>query len=649
VPVISPDTVVDGRYKVMNKLGTGGMADVWCAEDLQLGRKVALKLLHPRFAEDQDFVERFRREASSAAGLQHPNVVSVYDRGEWEGTYYIAMEFLEGEPLKALIDREAPLDPDRAIELTIQILRAARFAHRRGIIHRDFKPHNVMVDHEGRAKVADFGIARSGASDMTETGSIMGTAHYLSPEQAQGHQVSAQSDLYSVGIILYELLTGRVPFEGDAAVTIALKQVSEDPVPPSHYSPMITPQLEAVVLRALAKEPSQRFADADDFIAALEAARAGLAAPVEGASTTAFVPVAEQPVYEYGAPAPPARRRWWPWALLAVAVAAAAIVAILLLTSKEEKVIPRLIGTDVTSAARRLRNDGFKPVVERSRADAPRDQVIGQDPNPGVSLEVGSEVTLSVSDGPGTAGVPAVRGLTRASARARLKKAGFEIEERREASESVPQGRVITTEPESGSQLERGSSVTLIVSTGPEQVKVPNVVNKDVEDARDELDEAGLSADVEREESEDKEPGTVLRQEPGADTEVDSGSSVTLVVAEEPQQVEVPRVVGRKESEAVAALSSAGLEVNIEEKAVDSPSEEGDVLSQDPAAGRKLDRGRRVTITVGRFDDSQLDPEGPTNEEPPPPTTETQPPAENGQGTTANPPARAARRGGAGG
>src|SRR3712207_2547542 len=191
------------------------MADVYLADDSQLGREVALKVLHRRFARDREFVERFRREASAAAGLQHPNVVSVYDRGEYDGTYYIAMEFLEGRTLKDIVKSEGPLEPARAIDLTIQVLRAARFAHRRGIIHRDLKPHNVIVDAEGRAKVTDFGIARAGASDMTETGSIMGTAHYLSPEQAQGHAVSAESDLYAVGIILWELLTGHLPFEGD--------------------------------------------------------------------------------------------------------------------------------------------------------------------------------------------------------------------------------------------------------------------------------------------------------------------------------------------------------------------------------------------------------------------------------------------------
>src|SRR6201986_3747803 len=270
---IARDTLIDGRYRVVRRLGTGGMAEVFLAEDQQLGRKVALKLLHRRFAEDPGFVERFRREAQSAAGLQHQNVVSVYDRGEFEDKYYIAMEYLPGRLLKQLIRDEAPLDPIRAIDITIQILKAARFAHRRGVIHGDLKPHNVIVDDSDNAKVTDFGIARAGASDMTETGSIMGTAQYLSPEQAQGHAVSAGSDLYSIAVVLYEMLTARVPFDAESAVTIALKHVSEAPPPMTAINPSVPPELEQVLMWGLNKNPVDRPANTDQLITALEQAR----------------------------------------------------------------------------------------------------------------------------------------------------------------------------------------------------------------------------------------------------------------------------------------------------------------------------------------------------------------------------------------
>ncbi len=270
---VERDTMIDGRYRVVKRLGSGGMADVFRAHDTQLGREVAVKVLYSRFAEDAQFVERFKREASSAAGLSHPSIVGVFDRGEWDGTYYIAMELIEGRTLKDVIRERGPAPPEAATDIVTQILRALRFAHQRGVVHRDIKPQNVLVDAEGRVKVTDFGIARAGASDMTETGSIMGTAQYLSPEQAQGRPVDARSDLYSVGVVLYEMLTGRVPFDAESPVTVALKQVSEAPIPPRELEPSIPPALEAVVLRALEKEPARRFADADEFIRALEAAR----------------------------------------------------------------------------------------------------------------------------------------------------------------------------------------------------------------------------------------------------------------------------------------------------------------------------------------------------------------------------------------
>jgi serine/threonine protein kinase len=256
---VSEGAVVDGRYRIRGRIGSGGMADVYLAEDQQLGREVAIKVLHRRFARDQQFVERFKREARAAAGLNHPNVVNIFDRGEHDGTYYIAMENLPGRTLRDLLHEEAPLDQERAIHFGVQILQAAGFAHRNGIVHRDFKPHNVIVGADDRLKVTDFGIARAGASEMTETGSIMGTAQYLSPEQAQGQHVEAASDIYSIGVMLYEMLTGQVPFTGDSAVSIALKHVNDEPIPIRQLRPDVHPALEAAVMRALAKDPAQRY------------------------------------------------------------------------------------------------------------------------------------------------------------------------------------------------------------------------------------------------------------------------------------------------------------------------------------------------------------------------------------------------------
>src|SRR5437773_388575 len=262
-------TVFDGRYKIVRKLGTGGMADVYLAEDQELGRRVAIKILNDRHAADESFVERFRREAKNAAGLSHPNIVSIYDRGTAEDTYYIAMEYLDGRSLKELIVSRGPAPVKTSVEYARQILAAVGFAHRHGIVHRDIKPHNVLIGPEGRLKVTDFGIARSGASQMTEVGSIIGTAQYLSPEQARGSPVDQTSDVYSVGVVLYELLTGQVPFTGDTPLEIAMKHLSEVPKPPSELRPEVPHDLDLVVLRALAKDPADRYRTADEMDADL--------------------------------------------------------------------------------------------------------------------------------------------------------------------------------------------------------------------------------------------------------------------------------------------------------------------------------------------------------------------------------------------
>src|SRR4051794_14870006 len=337
------DKVFDNRYRVVRKLGTGGMANVYLAEDQELGRRVAIKMLDDRHAQDDQFVERFRREAKNAAGLSHPNIVSIYDRGEAEGTYYIAMEYLDGSTLKELINKRGPTPVKIAIGYTKQILAALGFAHRNGIVHRDIKPHNVLVDDEGRLKVTDFGIARSGVSQMTEVGSIIGTAQYLSPEQARGSAVGPTSDIYSVGVVLYEMLTGEVPFTGDTPVGIMMKHQSAIPDPPSRRNPQVPRDLDLIVLRALAKNPKHRYQSAEEMSADLErvgrggsvsdttenAATMVLSAAAEPSAKTTIVrptmPVAPPPTRPpvprtppagyYGYDEPPRRRTIWPWVL----------------------------------------------------------------------------------------------------------------------------------------------------------------------------------------------------------------------------------------------------------------------------------------------------------------------------------------------
>ncbi len=604
---VSEGTVIDGRYRVLHRIGSGGMADVYCADDSQLGRQVAVKLLHRRFAEDEQFVERFRREASSAAGLQHPNVVSVYDRGAWDGTYYIAMEYLPGRTLKQVIRDEAPLAPVRAIDLALPILQAARFAHRRGIVHRDLKPQNVMVDEEGAVKVTDFGIARAGASDMTETGSIMGTAQYLSPEQAQGKDVGPPSDLYSIGIILYEMLTGRVPFDGDSPVTIALKQVSEDPVPPRELVPGIPEDLEAIVMWSLRKNPAERPADADAMIRALEAVRERIVTGAEPEGTSAFgaAPVAEEP-----------RSRAWLWALLVALLLLGGGALAYVLTRPEQRTMPLVVGKDLQTATQIISNAGFtgSPDIQRVTSNERVDTVIRQNPLAQAKEDEDATIALTVSGGPGTAGVPTVDGLSEAAAITAVRRAGFRPVVRNEPSADVAKGSVIRSSPDAGNQIDRGSTVTIVVSSGPRRVTVPDVVGQSIADARSTLQSKGFGSSTTEQESPDKKPGTVLSQSPAGGSSVAAGGDVSLVVAKAPAQAKVPDVTGRNAADAVTAVQNAGFKVAQRFQTVSDQAQNDTVLRQGPTAGSTAKKGSTVTVIVGRF---QAPPTTPTTPTPP--------------------------------
>ncbi len=607
---VAQDTLVDGRYRVLRKIGAGGMADVYSAEDTHLGRTVALKVLHQRFAQDQEFVARFEREAQSAAGLQHPNVVGVFDRGQFDGTYYIAMEYLEGSSLKDLIG--SGMTVAQATDVTRQILTAARFAHRHGIIHRDLKPQNVIVDPEGRARVTDFGIARAGASEITQTGSVMGTAHYLSPEQAQGLETTAASDLYSIGVILYEMLTGRVPFEADSAVAVALKQVSQVPQRPSTLNPQVPPAMDAVVMRALSKDPGRRFADADDFLAALDAADAAPEQPPPGSDTAVFAPVPDgtvaQPaeaaaaVPEEEADEPPSKRRRkrWPWVVAALLVAAAAFAAWWFLIRSTDVKVPDVIGMRSAVATRILEDKGFDVNTRFVKNDAPFDTVTEQDPPPANSVKKGSKVTLTISSGPGTVRVPPVAGLTSSVARKRLKEAGFRVSIVQQYSDSIPAGNVIGTNPDTGTSVQRGSLVRLFVSRGPNLVQVPDVIGLNRTDAENAVANAGLSAQVQQQD--DQAPkDQVIDQSPGGGSQLRRGSTVTVVVSTGKTKVTVPDVRGRTESTATSILRGQGLGVRRQTEPATSQSDDGKVVDQSPSAGTDVDKGSTVTIFVGKF------------------------------------------------
>jgi beta-lactam-binding protein with PASTA domain/predicted Ser/Thr protein kinase len=624
------DTLFDGRYLIIRKLGSGGMANVFLAQDQELGRRVAIKILDERHAADEQFVERFRREAQNAAGLSHPNIVSIYDRGEAEGTYYIAMEYVEGRTLKELVVARGPSPLGIAIDYTRQILSALRFAHRNGIVHRDIKPHNVIVDGEGRVKVMDFGIARAGAaSQMTEAGSIIGTAQYLSPEQARGAPVDQTSDLYSTGIVLYELLTGTVPFTGETPVEIAMKHLSQVPAPPSSHRAEVPRDLDYVALRALAKDPSDRYHSAEEMDSDLERIARGIGVsaetaeaattvlsrtdigeaattirPAGGAGGTTYTPGR---YYEYDEPA--RRRSIWPWLLGLLLVALALVGGWFAwqelqsqLSAAEPVAVPDVVGIQERLAVREIRNAGLKELVERKPNDDGVEEgtVFSQDPQPGDRIERGNFVTITVSTGPSKVEVPDVVGQSRDEAVSDLTQAGLKPNVV-PINSLQPVDTVLATAPKAGTEVILGTAIRVNVSKGPKPVTVPSVIGMPFESAQSTLQ--GLGFAVAREDVEDTEPaGVVVGQNPAAGTQQPKSSVIQLQVSSGPKTSQVPDVSSLMEADATAQLQESGFEVQVVEEIVDSQDLDGRVLSQDPEGGADAEQGTTVVIVVGRFE-----------------------------------------------
>ena len=608
------DTLFDGRYRIVRKLGTGGMANVYLAEDQELGRSVAIKILDDRHAADEQFVERFRREAKNAASLSHPNIVAVYDRGEAEGTYYIAMEYLDGRTLKELLVRFGTPPVKIAIGYTRQVLSALAFAHKYGLVHRDIKPHNVLVDSGGHVKVTDFGIARSEASQMTEAGSIIGTAQYLSPEQARGAPVDQRSDIYSVGVLLYELLTGAVPFTGDTPVEIAMKHLFAVPEQPSKKRPDVPRGLDLAVVRALAKDPEDRFQSAEEMDAELARIEQGFRVSDETADAATAVlagagidstAVRKAPVVTTGAyrpppgrfPPPVRKRPKWPWLVAVLALAGiAALVWFLVRPAVEHHGptfvhVPFVEGIVEPLAIKRLDEVGLgHKIVRQPSADVPKGKVIQQSPGAGEQIPKGNKVTLVISEGPPQVTVPNVVGMSQSEAEALLSSKGLQADAHTVPNDQ-PEGTVVAQSPNPDELVDVDTVVRINIATGPQPVGVPNEVGRSYSDALAELQSLGFA--VSRQDVQSNEPAeTVVNQSPSANSAAPKRSTVTLKVSKGPSTTAVPDVTDLDQDTATATLRSAGFQVAVQTRDTTDPAQDGVVLDAEPTR-RETGHNRR--------------------------------------------------------
>ncbi|MBL1096214.1 Stk1 family PASTA domain-containing Ser/Thr kinase [Streptomyces coffeae] len=649
-----------GRYELGSVLGRGGMAEVYLAHDTRLGRTVAVKTLRVDLARDPSFQARFRREAQSAASLNHPAIVAVYDTGEdyVDGVSipYIVMEYVDGSTLRELLHSGRKLLPERSMEMTTGILQALEYSHRNNIVHRDIKPANVMLTRTGQVKVMDFGIARAmgdAGMTMTQTAAVIGTAQYLSPEQAKGETVDARSDLYSTGCLLYELLTVRPPFVGDSPVAVAYQHVREEPQPPSAYDPEITPEMDAIVLRALVKDPDYRYQSADEMRADIEAALEGqpvaataalgavgygaddqpttmLRPQDSGAQTSMLPPMRdddggmgydERPDRGRGRGGPPEKKSNLSTILLVLAGILVLVGAIFIGKSifsggnDNNKVeVPSLKGDTFASAEEQGRNGGFK--VEKAGTtfcDEPKNTVCSQDPTGGSEIERDGTVRLTMSKGAKPAAkveVPDVTGSQIASATQQLEAKGFEVVPQQKESPQ-PAGTVLAQDPTGGTKVAKKSTVTLTVAAAESKIVVPDVTTKKLEDAKTALQKKGLKVDVIEAENGDVEEGTVTDQTPKGGQEVAPGSQITLTVAKapaQPENVQVPNLAGQSLKDAKKALKQLGLNVG----SIAGPQDDtASVVTSQPPAGTEVPKGQSVNlITVAGQGDNGGGPGG---------------------------------------
>jgi eukaryotic-like serine/threonine-protein kinase len=557
-------TLGGGRYRLGEQIGAGGMARVYRAVDTRLERPVAVKVLATQFAEDPSFVDRFRREARTAAKLNHPNIVGVYDNGAEDGTNFIVMEFVEGRTLAEFIAGGGRLSPNKAVEVAEAVCRALSYAHEQGVVHRDIKPGNIMVTRDGQVKVMDFGIARlsTTAETVAQTAAVLGTAAYLSPEQAQGQRVDGRSDIYSLGCVLDELLSGSPPFAGDSAMAVAMQHVKETPPVPSARNPDITPQMDAVVMKALAKNPDNRYQTAEEFREDLERLRRGelvSATPIMApAAPTAVIHRQPGEVGEPTAILPPSEEggtKWWVWALVGAAIVAillggAYFLANSLLGNSKRVEVPSVVGLSEQDAVNRLEARGLRvatPVLTGHQAGAKPGEVIDQTPPAGDTADRGSEVTLTVENRQRALAVPSVTGSSGADATATLEADPYNyvVTTKSRFSDTVPDGDAIGTDPPEGDQLAPGSAITLLVSKGASPTPtttsptattaiVPNVVCRSLSAAQNQITKAGLTPSVVGSQSNASCPNTnkVAAQAPGAGTAVAQGTTVKLWTSE---------------------------------------------------------------------------------------------------------------------